>query len=270
MLLTRLISAAIAAAIIVPTLIWGGALGIALLVAGFGSIAVWELTEHLSGLRAWPCRIITLVLGLVVVVGFYRLPMTAVPALPVFLPLVIIVLHLIFYRLIENTVDSAGQMLLVIAYAVVPLAHAILLGRLNMGAAWVFFVLVVISLGDVGAYFAGKHLGKHRLAPAVSPGKTVEGLFGGIVGNFAGMLITEAMIPDLAHLKVLVQATLLLAVLGPLGDLCASALKRRLAIKDFGTLMPGHGGIMDRADSLIPAFPAVYYLLILAGAAVPQ
>jgi phosphatidate cytidylyltransferase len=138
-----------------------------------------------------------------------------------------------------------------------------------MGSAWVLFVLLVICLGDVGAYLSGKYLGKHRLAPAISPKKTIEGLFGGFAGNFLGMLIAEAFYPRLAPLSVLVQATLLLAVLGPLGDLCASALKRRMAIKDFGSLMPGHGGIMDRADSLIPAFPAVYYFLTLTVLAVP-
>lgn len=270
MLRTRIISAAIAAAIIIPTLVWGGSRGIALLVAVLSSVAVWELTANLPGLKAWPSRIITLLLGLGIVLAFYRLPVAAVPAVLVWLPLVIVILHLVLYSLIENTVDSAGQMLLVSTYAVVPLAHAVLLGRLYMGAGWVFFVLVVTCLGDVGAYFAGKYLGKHRLAPAVSPGKTIEGLFGGVAGNFVGMLIAEAVLVDLASLPVLVQATLLLAVLGPVGDLCASALKRRLAIKDFGSFMPGHGGIMDRADSLILAFPAVYYFLTLTGRAVTQ
>jgi phosphatidate cytidylyltransferase len=270
MLGTRIISAVIAAAIIVPTLIWGGPRGIALLVMLCGGVAVWELTQHLPGVKPWPSRIITLLIGLGVVLAFYRLPLAAVPAVVVWLPLVVVGVHLVFYRIIENTVDSIGQMLLVSMYAVVPLGHAILLGRLPMGSAWVLFVLLVISLGDVGAYFAGKYLGRHRLAPAISPKKTIEGLFGGIGGNFVGMLIAEAAYPGLARLSVLVQATLLLAVLGPVGDLCASALKRRLAVKDFGTFMPGHGGIMDRADSLIPAFPAVYYFLTLAVLAVPQ
>lgn len=270
MLGARIISALIAAGIIVPTLIWGGSRGIALLVAVCGSVAVWELTQHLAAVRPWPSRIITLFLGLGVVWAFYRLPLAAVPAVVVWLPLIVIILHLALYRVIEDTVDSIGQMLLVSTYAMIPLGHAILLGRLPMGSAWVLYVLLVISLGDVGAYFAGRYFGKHRLVPAISPKKTVEGLFGGIVGNFVGMLIAEAAYPGLARLSVLVQATLLLAVLGPVGDLCASALKRRMAIKDFGAFMPGHGGIMDRADSLIPAFPALYYFLTLTVLAVPQ
>jgi len=270
MLGARIVSALIAAAIIFATLLWGGTGGIALLVAVASSLAVWELTASMPGLKAGPSRIITLLLGLAVVLAFYRLPLAAVAAVVVWLALIIVILHLILYGLIENTVDSAGQMLLVCMYAVVPLGHAVLLGRLVMGAGWVFFVLAVICLGDVGAYFGGKYLGKHRLAPAISPGKTIEGLFGGIAGSFVGMLIAEALLPGMADLGTLVRATLLLAVLGPVGDLCASALKRRLAIKDFGSIMPGHGGIMDRADSLILAFPALFYFLTLTGRAVPQ
>jgi len=76
--------------------------------------------------------------------------------------------------------------------------------------------------------------------------------------------------PELPHPWVLAQLTVLLAIAGPFGDLCASAFKRRLAIKDFGSILPGHGGVMDRADSLILAFPTAFYFLILSGNAIPR
>jgi len=76
-------------------------------------------------------------------------------------------------------------------------------------------------------------------------------------------------VPELPSLWILTQIAVLLAVLGPIGDLCASAIKRRLGIKDFGSIMPGHGGILDRADSLIPAFPATYYFLIITVQSIP-
>jgi phosphatidate cytidylyltransferase len=159
-------------------------------------------------------------------------------------------------------------MIFVLAYVSIPLAHAILLRRLEFGIAWVFFVLVVICLGDAGAYFAGKYRGRHRFSANVSPSKTIEGLLGGVAGNFAGMLIIKLIFLDLAPWGTLARLTVLLAVAGPLGDLAASAIKRRLKIKDFGTIFPGHGGVLDRADSLIPAFPAAYYFLVLSGLAV--
>jgi phosphatidate cytidylyltransferase len=84
------------------------------------------------------------------------------------------------------------------------------------------------------------------------------------------MLVMKIVFPSLPPLSVLIPVTLLLAVVGPLGDLVASALKRRLEIKDFGSLMRGHGGVLDRADALIPSFPTVYYFLILSGSAVPS
>lgn len=270
MLLTRIITAAIAAGVIIPLLVWGRALGVTVLVAVFSGIAVWELAKCFPSLKNFPGKEMTLVLGLALVLCFYALPYRALPAVLVAFPLVVLVLHLLFYNVIENTIDSVGSMVFVPAYAVIPLAHAILLSRLDMGIAWVFFVLLVICLGDAGAYFAGKYLGKHRFSSNVSPSKTIEGLLGGVAGNFAGMLIMEVFAPGLPPVATLAKITLLLAVVGPLGDLCASALKRRMQIKDFGVCLPGHGGVMDRADSLIFAFPAVFHYLVICVWSVPK
>jgi len=213
---------------------------------------------------------LTFILGLALIGAFYALPNRAVPAVVVCFPLAVVAVHLFLYNFIENTVDSASQMILVTTYVAVPLGHAVLLAKLHLGNVWILYVLVVICLGDAGAYFAGKYFGRHRLSPNVSPSKTVEGLAGGVAGNLVGMLIMEAVVPGLLPIGPLALVTLLLAAAGPLGDLIASALKRRLSIKDFGTFMPGHGGIMDRADSLILAFPVVYYFLTLSQYGAPQ
>jgi phosphatidate cytidylyltransferase len=268
MLGTRIISAAIAAAILIPALILGGASATAMLVVLLAGLGVWELCSHLPALKTSPRRELALGLSVAVVVALYRLPMQAIPAVVVGMPLLVLLIHLFLYNVIDDTVESASQMSFVLAYVTIPLGHAVLLARLDLGIAWVFFVLVVICLGDAGAYFAGKYFGKHRFSSRVSPKKTLEGLVGGVVGNFAGMLVMEAIVPALPPLKALVQLTILLAIAGPLGDLCASAIKRRLQIKDFGVIMPGHGGLLDRADSLIPAFPTTFYFLVLAGYAV--
>jgi phosphatidate cytidylyltransferase len=270
MLVTRIISAAIAAAIIIPTVIWGGAPGVTVLVAICGGIAAWELARSFPSLKSFPRKETTLVLGLALVACFYALPYRALPAVLVGFPLVVLVLHLLLYNVVENTIDSVGSMTFVVAYAIVPLGHAILLSRLDMGIAWVFFVIVVICLGDAGAYFAGKYCGKHHFSAKVSPAKTIEGLAGGLVGSFVGMFLVKICAPGLPPVATLAKMTLLLAVMGPLGDLCASALKRRLQIKDFGAIMPGHGGIMDRADSLIFAFPAAFHYLVICVWSVPK
>ena len=270
MLRDRVISAAVVIAILVPILVFGGVIGVALLVTVFSAVAARELSRRLSALNTSPGKELVLALSVGVAAAFYFLPVPAVPAAVVWLPLLVLLLHLFLYNSIEQTTESSSQMIFVTTYVAIPLGHAILLRRLDMGTAWVFFVLVVVCLGDASAYFTGKYCGKHHFSKRVSPGKTVEGLFGGVAGCLVGMLVMNAAAPGLAPLATVFQAALLLAIVGPLGDLIASALKRRLGVKDFGSIMPGHGGVLDRADALITGFPAVYYYLVLTGSAVPS
>ncbi|MDQ7784273.1 MAG: phosphatidate cytidylyltransferase [Desulfomonilaceae bacterium] len=269
MLRDRVKTAVIAIAILVPPLLWGGVAGVTLLVAIFGGVAVWELTRSLTTIKSSPAVQLTVLIFLGVVAAFHLFSIYGVVAAVVLLPLFVLLLHLFLFDTLKQTVESSAQMIFVCVYVGVPLAHAILLRRLDDGVSLVFLVLVVISLGDAGAYFAGKYYGKHRFSKRISPGKTVEGLAGSLAGCLAGMLIMKLIAPNLPTLDVLLRLTVLLAIVGPLGDLAASAIKRKLDIKDYGSIMPGHGGVLDRADALIPAFPTTYYFLILSGIAVP-
>jgi phosphatidate cytidylyltransferase len=265
MLTARIISALVAILIIVPTLIWGGVFGVTLLVALFASVGAYELTNHLGALKEMPSKIMTIGLGILAVFLFYLTPVGYVPAVMALFPLVAVLLHLFCFKVIEDTINSVTQVIFVCAYLVIPLAHAVLLSRIEESNVWIFFVLVIVCLGDVGAYFIGKYYGKTHFSKNVSPRKTIEGLVGGLIGSLAGMLILKIFVPGMPPLVILLEATILLCVAGPLGDLCASAIKRRLGIKDFGSIMPGHGGIMDRADSLIPTIPILYYFLVVSG-----
>jgi phosphatidate cytidylyltransferase len=134
--------------------------------------------------------------------------------------------------------------------------HWILLFRLPKGRIWVFFVLGVIMAGDSAAYFVGRRFGARKLAAEISPGKTVAGAWGYLAGSVvAGAIVGIFLLDDFAVLEVVALA-LLLAVLGQLGDLFESLLKRVFKVKDAGALLPGHGGLLDRIDGLI--FPAVF------------
>ena len=265
MLRDRLITAAIVIAILVPIIIFGGVEGVALLVLVCSAVAVSELSSHLSAFKAPVSRVSLHFVGSLILAGFFLAPLDKTLTVVVWYPLIILLLHLFLYNVIENTIESIVQMIFVTAYIVVPLGHAILLSRVHMGAVWVFFVLVVVCLGDTGAYLMGKYLGRHRFSAHISPAKTIEGLFGGVAGNFIGMLVMKLVAPQLPAYHLLVPLALVIAVVAPLGDLCASMIKRRLEIKDFGSSLPGHGGIMDRADSLIFAFPVTYHFLLFAG-----
>ena len=134
------------------------------------------------------------------------------------------------------------------------------------GLQWVISALVITWANDTCAYFAGRLFGRHKLHPAVSPNKTWEGFAGGAVGSVAGMFIARwVAFPGLITVDC-VALGLLGAVLGPLGDLCESLLKRAHGVKDSGTLIPGHGGLLDRVDALLFNAPAVYlYVVAVRG-----
>jgi phosphatidate cytidylyltransferase len=134
--------------------------------------------------------------------------------------------------------------------------HWVLLFRLPRGRLWVFFALSVIMVGDTAAYFFGRRFGKRKLAPAISPGKTVEGALAYVAGSLlAGYLAALLFVEDLSWPEAILLAGLL-SLFGQFGDLFESWLKRVFAVKDSSSLLPGHGGLLDRLDSLI--FPAVF------------
>lgn len=132
------------------------------------------------------------------------------------------------------------------------------------GIACVILALCSAWIADTGAYFAGTFFGKHKLCPEISPKKTVEGFFGGIVVDIAVMLIFAFIYCLVTHAHVhyiwLIFIAVVCAVISVLGDLSASVLKRQQGIKDFGNIMPGHGGVMDRFDSVLFTVPAFYAL----------
>ena len=143
---------------------------------------------------------------------------------------------------------------------------------MSTGRYFILLPFAVAFLSDAGAYFVGLRFGKHKLAPVVSPNKTIEGVFGGIAGAVLGMLI-YALILDLGfRFDVNYGLAILYGLIGSLtgvfGDLCFSIIKRQTGIKDYGNLIPGHGGVLDRFDSLVTVAPLMEALLIILPMAV--
>lgn len=129
------------------------------------------------------------------------------------------------------------------------------------GAKLVLFVCFLVWAADSGAYFVGKSLGKHKMAPAVSPNKTIEGLLGGIItAMLVGYWVAKWFAIQFSSMPVMLLIILLTVVISVLGDLVESMFKRVSGIKDSSNMIPGHGGILDRIDSLTAAFP-VFALL---------
>mgnify|MGYP001426158080 CR=1 FL=1 len=147
-------------------------------------------------------------------------------------------------------------------YVPLLLLHVGLLRGLAEGRLWVFLVLVLVMLSDSAAYFVGRSFGRNKLYEAISPKKTIEGSLGGLAGGVLGLLLYKYLVfPELRLLDVVLLGACV-GAFSQIGDLFESMLKRSFNVKDSGTLIPGHGGLLDRLDSLLFAFPLTYYYVI--------
>lgn len=169
---------------------------------------------------------------------------------------------LLFLFRIDNIADAARD----VAYATLSfiyipllLMHLVMLRQTTFGVQWLVVLMLIVMSNDSLAYYSGRALGKHRLYPLVSPNKSVEGAIGGVVGSILGTLLARyTFFPQLSLTDALLTAVFI-GILGQTGDLFESLLKRSFGVKDSGTIFPGHGGVLDRLDSIIFAAPATYY-----------
>jgi phosphatidate cytidylyltransferase len=145
-----------------------------------------------------------------------------------------------------------------IIYIPVSLGFLVLIREGHSGTVWIFLLLAIIFAGDTGAFYVGSYLGRHKLCPAISPGKTIEGAIGGLTANLVVGAIGKAFfLPDLPW-SLSVLFFLAVGIAGQLGDLFESEMKRSSNIKDSSNILPGHGGILDRIDALLFASPVAY------------
>ncbi|MCR4288449.1 MAG: phosphatidate cytidylyltransferase, partial [Deltaproteobacteria bacterium] len=150
-----------------------------------------------------------------------------------------------------------------LAYIAVPLSYMILVKDTELGGARLLFFFIVIWSSDTFAYITGKAFGRHKFAPVLSPGKTIEGVFGGLAGSLVAAAVFNRFMNTGFALPEALAMAFLLAWAGIAGDLAESLIKRAAGAKDSGTIMPGHGGMLDRIDSLLFPLPIYYYMLRL-------
>lgn len=177
-----------------------------------------------------------------------------------------------FFVLFRHSDFTLGKYYICLAYSVLialcMLSLAIMeYGNGGRGVANMILAFMGAWVADSGAYFAGTFLGKHKLSPQISPKKTVEGLIGGAAANAAVFavyaLVRNKILGDMLHPVILAVIGIVCCFLGLLGDLTASLIKRDCGIKDYGNIMPGHGGAMDRFDSLVYITP--FFVFVLGG-----
>jgi phosphatidate cytidylyltransferase len=155
--------------------------------------------------------------------------------------------------------DLVAKQALGMIYIPLCLSYLLLIRNGDAGIAWTFFLLCTIFAGDTGAFYAGSYLGRHKLCPSVSPGKTIQGALGGLLANvIIGSIFKYFFLENLPWGPSLLFC-ISVGIAGQIGDLFESAFKRAADIKDSGSILPGHGGILDRIDALLFATPVAYF-----------
>ncbi len=162
----------------------------------------------------------------------------------------------------DKMISSCGATILGVLYVVLLGGHLVALRtgfRQELSADLLSFFFLVIMGSDTGAYYVGRLLGKHKLAPSISPGKTWEGVAGGLIASLLMATLAHFWFFNELPLKVALPLAALMTVVGIFGDLTESALKRGAGAKDAANILPGHGGVLDRLDSLLFNAPLIYY-----------
>lgn len=158
----------------------------------------------------------------------------------------------------EGIASRVGLTLLGSLYIVTFGAYVSFLRELPDGIYWVLTALAMTWMNDTSAYFVGRRFGRRKLAPKISPGKTLEGFLGGFVGSFVGFLFFWLLLHNPVTFSKGLLLTFAVGLMGPLGDLSESLIKRSFGVKDSGQIIPGHGGMLDRIDALLFTAPVVY------------
>ena len=167
---------------------------------------------------------------------------------------------LMFTVLLKNkfTFDDVGFLMLAMIY--VGMGFYYLIQTRGAGLDYIIYVLFVIWATDTGAYFVGRSMGKKKLWPKISPNKTVEGALGGILAACVVGVVFQVVYPFEHSMTIVILVTVLVSIFGQMGDLVESAFKRHYGVKDSGNILPGHGGILDRLDSLLFVLPLLHFI----------
>lgn len=264
----RLITGFALAPLLILLGIYGPNLTLWLVIAAAATVGSFEFTRMSIGGEARLLRVVTALASIAVLAALYLSP-SAVPLYGTLAGgvLAILMVELFTVRDIPSATRHINGALGAFVYVAMLFGGLVLVSRSDMmwevapqQAGWFLFPLVVVFAGDTGAYFAGRLFGRRKLAPVVSPGKTWEGAAGGLASSVLGaFVLTALLLPDLSPTLVLLFAVPG-AMLAQTGDLAESLLKRSAGVKDSGSLLRGHGGILDRADGLL--FAAPYFALL--------
>ncbi len=261
MLRQRIVSSLILIPILIAV-IWYGEPWLSIVAALFAGLGAWEFCR-LGKSAGWspflPLAILLVVLFIVAAHSDDGRVMPLMVSAAVLLPLLWMIRHPAPGKAFPNAIWTIGGAF----YLGWTMSHFVLLRDMSEGRHWVFLALFGTFASDTFSYFVGRAFGKHLMAPTISPKKTWEGAIGG-VGGAAGAVVLLAVITglnEIGYLKI-VPLGFLISFFAQAGDLAESVLKRNAEAKDAGSLIPGHGGVLDRLDSIVFTIVLVYYWVI--------
>jgi phosphatidate cytidylyltransferase len=258
----RVISAIVALIIVIPLILIGGIayyIGVSI-IALIGYYEFLKVRENEKKITPYVKAISALAYLLIVIS-----PLTTNINFLIDYRLIILDLFVCFLPLIildKKDYDAEDALVLVSATLFLGIAFSYLITIRKMDVLYLIYVVLVTIMSDTFAHFFGTKIGKHKLCPAVSPNKTVEGMIGGVFfGTFLGTVFFKTFIDVSANLFMVIVISLALSLVAEFGDLVFSAIKRKYGVKDYGNIMPGHGGVLDRLDSILFAILAFSYLV---------
>lgn len=256
--LKRVLTAAVLIPAVLALVFWAPGWLFLLGLAPVLLLALWEYLELASRFGASSTRLPVYLSGLLMLAAGLYWPdqMLAIVAGTTLLSAT---LELFRRPALSELLPAVGASILGVLYVALPLALAVSLRDGQRGTWVITYVLLLVWAGDTAAYLAGRALGRHKLAPAISPGKTVEGtVASALVTVGIGFWLARTWFPFIAVVHA-VALPLCINIFAQAGDLVESGLKRGAGVKDSSNFLPGHGGLLDRIDSLLFAFPAVWY-----------
>ncbi len=263
---TRIISGAVAIIIVIAALIVNSYYPITIVIALsiLSALASYEMLHNTGCVKRMTPVVAAMIYSAAVQFSYTGL-FIDVEILTVFYALFVVLLALFRHKTFgAEQIIMSLSMPIILSYGFSTFERIL---NTSDGHGLFYFILLFnfSSISDCFAYFVGIGLGKHKLAPVISPKKTIEGSIGGIVGSLVGTLVIclvfNKLTGNTANLWLLLVGTPFLSVVGMMGDLFMSAIKRDFGIKDYGRLIPGHGGVLDRLDSLLLVAPVMSLLL---------
>ncbi|MGX6980081.1 phosphatidate cytidylyltransferase [Vagococcus elongatus] len=262
----RVITAVVALALFIP-IVWYGGWAFELTVAFLAVIGVHELFK-MNGLRLMSMEGVLSAAGAVALLlprekWFFFLP-RSMSNFHLFYLTVLLLLCMAVFSKNTYTFENAAFPVLVSLYVGVGFQSFVAARGNGSEFLYIIYGLAVVWATDIGAYMIGRKIGKHKLAPHISPNKTVEGSVGGVICAVAAACLIIFVYPSETGFNypwtIMLVVTVIMSLAGQMGDLVESAFKRHFGVKDSGNILPGHGGILDRFDSLLFVFPLMSFL----------